>query len=204
MTNYQDLVSRQVQEIIEREDRADLDRRVVRQDAPLQVRLELRDGVRVRLSTPNFNRVTWGAVSGVEIPAQRPGDLDLAAVDQARRLSRRIRELTEAVAALERKIDEREMPQSTFLSLLDLGDLRQLRDIPVVIERSPAEVLVSWVEVEITGIGESWPEAVRSLEEQVAELFLDLQVPDAELGPLPLRWKRIISRFVGHSSAADD
>jgi hypothetical protein len=91
----------------------------------------------------------------------------------------------------------------TWLTRLRSSQLQLQRPIPVVIQEYDDEVGVSWVEAELTGLGDSLHDAFTSFEQQLLELYEYLVGPDAalsgesaELGPLPQHWRALLMSAV--------
>jgi hypothetical protein len=81
-------------------------------------------------------------------------------------------------------------------TIVDLGDDRVLLRTPlvVVVEEGEDEAVASWPEIEAFGSGCTTAEALNELKDEIVSVYHDLvAAPDAELGRLPLRWKRALS-----------
>ena len=55
-------------------------------------------------------------------------------------------------------------------------DYELLRDIPITVERDDEETCVSWFELGVTGVADSWVGALMSFEDRLLRLFTDLEV----------------------------
>ena len=119
---------------------------------------------------------------------------DPALLDQIDGLSRQLTELREDVERLaERTV------YATLLTTLASRDYELLRDIPITVERDDEETCVSWFELGVTGVADTWVGALMSFEERLLRLFTDLEgKPESELGPLPSRWKRALAAAIRH------
>lgn len=125
-------------------------------------------------------------------PPAALGHDDAALHDQVGRLSSQVTELREEVA----RLSERTV-SSTLLTTLASRDYELLRDIPVTVERDDEETCISWFEVGVTGVADTWVGALMSFEDRLLRLFTDLDAkPDSELGPLPSRWKRTLATAI--------
>jgi hypothetical protein len=91
-------------------------------------------------------------------------------------------------------------PARTFsTTIVDLGDadLRLRFPLTVVVEECGDDCIASWPEVEAFGSGPTAADAINALKDEVSSLYRDLsQAPDAELGKLPLRWKRALAASI--------
>ena len=118
---------------------------------------------------------------------------DPAPLDQVDRLSRQLTDLREEVDRLaERSV------YATLLTTLASPDYELLRDIPITVEEDEDETSVSWFELGLTGVADTWVGALMSFEERLLRLFTDLEAkPESELGPLPSRWKRALAATIG-------
>lgn len=105
----------------------------------------------------------------------------------------RLAHIEQMLARLDCDARDARVAYAAQVTFLDNPRLKLRRDIPVVVAESADEVSVTWPEVDLTALGESRAEAFLAFEADLGELFEDLAAtPDAELGPLPLRWKHIL------------
>ncbi len=125
-------------------------------------------------------------------PALAPDDPSLR--DQVNQLSSQLTELREEVD----RLTERSV-YATLLTTLASPDYELLRDIPITVEEDEDETSVSWFELGLTGVDDTWAGALMSFEERLLRLFTDLEAkPESELGPLPSRWKRALAATIRH------
>ena len=125
-------------------------------------------------------------------PPAALGHDDAALHDQVGRLSSQVTELREEVE----RLSERSV-YATLLTALASPDYELLRDIPITVERDDEETCISWFEVGVTGVADTWVGALMSFEDRLLRLFTDLDAkPDSELGPLPSRWKRTLATAI--------
>lgn len=71
------------------------------------------------------------------------------------------------------------------------------KPIEVIIERHEDEFVVRFPELEIFGSAETEAEAIRELKKEIITLHVELAgSKEAELGPLPQMWRRILRKLI--------
>lgn len=142
---------------------------------------------------------SWSALEQVALHQERFGqttrdDGRLSAIEA------RLTGIEESLLELSSRVGEGPAPRtySTWLTKLRTLELRLRRDVPVVVTEDDDEVSISWDEAAITGLGESWYDAVESFESQLVEQYEHLVETDEtvsganQLGPLPLHWRSLL------------
>ena len=102
----------------------------------------------------------------------------------------------EKIENLQRMMEERPVVKET--SIFDVGDnLQVVQAIPVVIEETRDEIIASFPEVEVYGVGSSEAEALSNLKAEIRDLYFELtELRQDELGRLPLGWRRVLERLI--------
>lgn len=121
-----------------------------------------------------------------------------------RGLAREVTELRDSIlAAAENQSASVPFPM-VLTALRTTDDFRLLRDVPLTIQEMEGEYSATWVEVELTGLGQSVHEAIVNFENQLTDLFDELSVPADKLGPLPQAWKRTLEQAIERVRATAD
>jgi hypothetical protein len=115
--------------------------------------------------------------------------------------------ITTELAGLSEKVDQLcQRPLKWATQIRDLGDpqLVLVQPIQIVIEEyaSDDSVIARYPEVEVFGEGETEPEAILRLKEDIVRLYRDLinSSPD-ELGTLPQSWLRVLRQIISEEKA---
>ena len=94
------------------------------------------------------------------------------------------------------ELEDRPIIKHTQLFDID-KELYVIQPIPVVIEEYENEVIASFPEIEVFGVGANEPEALISLKSEIKDLYYDLiESPKETLGKLPLSWYRVLERII--------
>lgn len=111
-------------------------------------------------------------------------------------LEREVLSCKECINELYSEFTERPIVKETRLFDID-EDLEVLEPIPIVIEESDDEVIASFPEAEVFGVGSGESEAINNLKKEVSKLYYELiDTPDEQLGKVPQSWKRVLSKVV--------
>lgn len=113
-------------------------------------------------------------------------------------LYRRVAQLENEVKWIKGKKPSIEEPAIKRIEILSLGNekLKLARDIPVLLEVYEDEVIAKFVDVEVTGFGETEYEALDCLKNNLVSLYYELIEDEANLGPLPKRWLTVLKEIV--------
>jgi hypothetical protein len=88
-------------------------------------------------------------------------------------------------------------PRVWSMSIVHLGNRALRMPLIVRVEDFGEEVIAAWGEVEAYGSGATEAEAINELKTSISELYEELNaIDDAELGPLPTRWKAALNFIV--------
>lgn len=102
----------------------------------------------------------------------------------------------ECINRVSEELSERPIVKETWLLDID-EDIEVLQPIPVVIEEYNDEVIATFPEIEVFGVGSGEAEAIRNLKEEIRKILFELEnISDDKLGKLPLSWKRVLLKVV--------
>lgn len=148
----------------------------------------------------NWNSPGRDTTGEHEIPFRSDAAGNLETPFDAKTAGERLVVLQRLIEEVKDQLDE--LPVTYAAQVYDLGARHVSLKAPilVVVERSEGEVFVRFPELELTGVGESEPQAFQDFREAFVELYEDLKSsPKGTLGPLPLRWLKVITQLV-HSN----
>ncbi len=131
-----------------------------------------------------------------ELSSTRMADELRTLASSVERMKRELMSCKERIESLHRMLEERPVVKET--SIFDVGDnLQVVHAIPVVIEETGDEVIASFPEIEVYGVGSSEAEALSNLKAEIRDLYFELtELRQDELGRLPLGWRRVLERLI--------
>lgn len=147
---------------------------------------------------------TLSRIAGVHIAHQWPGTEDRSVERQVSAIGPRLLRLQGQLDRIEASVDElraekSNLHYSTWLTMV-AADGRQLgvtAPIPVVVQELDGEWMASWLEADVKGLGDDLTEALIGFQRELIDLFNDLtSTPEDELGPLPMRWLRLLRQHL--------
>ena len=155
-----------------------------------------------------FGHERWGAWP--EAIGEREVLKSLKLVDELSEVKRQIDDLDSKVESVKSELqrceegidailDElREKPIIKQTELFEIDEtLEVIKPIPVVIEEYNDEVIATFPEIEVFGVGSGEAEAIGSLKQEIRKIFFELEkIDDDELGKLPITWKRVLLKVV--------
>lgn len=155
-----------------------------------------------------FGHERWGAWP--EAIGEREVLKGLKLVDELSDVKRQIDDLDSKVESIKSELqrceegidailDElREKPIIKQTELFEIDEtLEVIKPIPVVIEEYNDEVIATFPEIEVFGVGSGEAEAIRNLKQEIRKVFFELEnIDDDELGKLPITWKRVLLKVV--------
>ena len=107
-------------------------------------------------------------------------------------LYKKLEEVNEKIIALENK----SIIKNIKILSLDDDRLKIIRDIPVLLEIYEDEVIAKFVDVEVSGFGETEYEALDNLKRNIVSIYYELKEDKDSLGPLPQKWLEILKNII--------
>lgn len=108
-------------------------------------------------------------------------------------LRKDIQQLNDLIAELQ----EKPLIYTTALHELENKKYKLKKPIEVIIERYEDEFVARFPELELFGSAETEAEAIRELKKEIITLHVELVgSKEAELGPLPQMWRRILRKLI--------
>lgn len=112
-------------------------------------------------------------------------------------IERRLSVLEEKVVNLQEELASRPVVKNATLHDLHIEGYKLKSPIQILIEEYEDECVARFPEIEVFGSGDTEPEAVANLRNEIIVLYKDLKTSnDDQLGKLPRAWRRILAKLI--------
>lgn len=125
------------------------------------------------------------------LPVIREMARDIAA------LKEKVEALSEQISDLKAEIADRPVIKTMVLHDFSSEVYALRQPLAIVVEQYASETVASFPNIEAFGAGSSEPEAIALLEQEIIDLYEQLQLIDQrELGPIPRGWLRVLNKLL--------